>query len=234
MNSAGPKRTRPRTSARLPRDQRRQQILTIAAEQFTATGFRSTTCIHLAKAAGVSEAVLYIHFGTKQKLFEAVVQRNADRRLKELQARFSSIPNVSPVECVEKMAEAAILACSEGESTAALMAWALMELPEYAADVYRSEIGSTEAMWNAEIARRFAGSLAGTRLIVHLVPYAVHACMSFGFWLAALRHRPPTAAAHARQYAGGLADAARTVLGFPAESSASDEYAVRPEPALVG
>ena len=69
-------------------------------------------------------------------------------------------------------------------------------------------------MWNAETARRFAGSLAGTRLMVHLVPYAVYACMSFGFWLAALRHQPATTAAHARQYAGGLADAARTVWAW--------------------
>ena len=178
--------------------------------------------------------MLYIHFGTKRKLFEAVVQRDADRRLRELQERFSSIPNVPPIECVERMAEATILVCAEGECRVALMAWALMELPEYAADVYRFEIGSTAAMWDAEMARRFAGSLARTRLTVRLAPYAVHACMAFGFWLSALRHQPATAAAHARQYAGGLADAARTVLGLESESSPGEETSVRPEPALVG
>jgi len=89
-------------------------------------------------------------------------------------------------------------------------------------------------MWDAEIARRFAESLAGTWLMVHLVPYAVRACMSFGIWLAALRHRSPTAAAHARQYAGGLADAARTVLSPAAASPLSDRYGAQPEPALVG
>jgi len=62
----------------------------------------------------------------------------------------------------------------------------------------------------------------------------VHACVAFGFWLSALRHQPGTAAAHARQYAGGLADAARTVLDLAPESAASDQYGVRPEPALVG
>jgi AcrR family transcriptional regulator len=208
--------------------------LTIAVEQFATTGLGSTTSIQLAKAAGVSEAVLYIHFGTKRQLFEAAVQRNVDRRLSALQERFGSIPNVTPVECVERMAEATILACAEGESKAALMAWALMELPEYAADVYRSEMGSTAAMWDAEIARRFGGSLAGTRLMVHLAPYAVHACMAFGFWLSALRHNPATAAAHARQYAGGLADAARTVIGLEEDSPACDGYGAQPEPTPVG
>jgi hypothetical protein len=38
--------------------------------------------------------------------------------------------------------------------------------------------------------------------------------MAFGFWLAALRHKPATAQAHARQYAEGVVDAARMVLSF--------------------
>ena len=167
---------------------------------------------------GISESVLYTHFETKRGLFEAAVQRNTDQRLAELQERFTSIPNLAPVECIELMAEATILACAEGECNAALMAWALMETPEFAVEVYRFEIGSAAAIWDAEIAKRFAGSAVRSRLAVHLAPYAAHACMSFGFWLAALRHQPATAAAHARQYAGGLADATRTVLGLQAES----------------
>jgi AcrR family transcriptional regulator len=178
--------------------------------------------------------MLYIHFGTKGKLFEAAVHRNAHERLAGLQERFSSIPNVPPVECVERMAEATILACVEGENNAAVMAWALMEMPDFGADVYRFEIGSTSAMWDAEIAKRFAGSPVRTRLTIHLAPYAVHACMAFGYWLAALRHQRATAVAHARQYAGGLADATRTVLGWPAGSSVEDIYGVRSEPALIG
>jgi hypothetical protein len=170
-----------------------------------------------------------MHFETKRKLFEAAVQRNTDQRLAELQERFASIPNLAPVECIERMAEATILACADGECNAALIIWALMETPEFAADVYRFEIGSAAAIWDAEIAKRFAGSAVRSRLAVHLAPYAVHACMSFGFWLAALRHQPATAAAHARQYAGGLADAARTVLGLRAESLDTEDCG-----ALVG
>ena len=76
-------------------------------------------------------------------------------------------------------------------------------MPDFAAEVYRAEIGATEALWNAETGTRFGDSLVRSGLAVHLVPYAVHACMAFGFWLAALRHKPATAQAHARQYAGG-------------------------------
>ena len=98
------------------------------------------------------------------------------------------------------------------------MAWGLLEMPEFAADTYRAEIGAIEVLWDGEIGTRFADSQVRSRLAVHLIPYAVHACMAFGFWLTALRHKPATAQAHARQYANGIVDAARTVLGFHPES----------------
>ena len=200
---------------RLSSGQRREQILKFAQALFAATGLRATKIATLASAAGISEALLCAHFGTKQRLFEEVVERNTQQRLASLEDRFSSIPNVPPLECIEQMAEATILACTDGEGNASVMAWALMEAPEFAADVYRAEVGATEAMWDSEICRRFADSPVRTRLAVHLLPYAVHACMAFGFWLAALRHQPATAGAHARQYAEGLANAARAVVTSP-------------------
>jgi AcrR family transcriptional regulator len=199
-------------------EQRRRQILKLAERQFAAFGLASTTTIALAKAAGISEAMLYIHFGTKQKLFQEVTKRNSQDRLAALRERFFSIPELPPLECTERMAESTILACVEDTGNASVMAWGLMEMLEFAADVYRAEIGSTEALWNAEIATRFGDSLVRSRLAVHLVPYAVHPCMAFGFWLTTLRHKPATAQAHARQYAGAVVHVARAVLNFPPES----------------
>jgi hypothetical protein len=48
---------------------------------------------------------------------------------------------------------------------------------------------------------------AACSLAIREGPYAVHACMAFGFWLATLRHQAATAAAHTRHYAEGIADA---------------------------
>ena len=116
----------------------------------------------------------------------------------------------------------------------AIMAWALLETPEFAADVYRAEIGATEMMWNSEIWRRFAGSPARPALAIHLVPYVVHACMAFGLWLATLRHKAATARAHARQYAEGVVEAARMVLSLcpesPAAASGRDPASVKTTP----
>ena len=221
MDEKGRSKMRVCRRARLTREQRREQILKSAELLFAATGLRSTTTGALAKAADTSEAILYCHFGSKQKLFEKVVERNTQQRLAALESRFSSIPMLPLLECIDHMAEATILGCADGEGNASVMAWALMEMPEFAADVYRGEIGDTEMMWDSEIRRRFADLPAPPRLTIHLVPYVVHACMAFGLWLATLRHKAATAQAHARQYAERVVDAARMVLSFTLESLAS-------------
>ena len=147
-----------------------------------------------------------------------MIKRNSQDRLAALRKRFFSVPDLPPLECIESMAESTVLACVEDPGNASVMVWGLMEMPEFAADIYRAEIGSTEALWNAEIRTRFRDSLVRSRLAVHLVPYAGHACMAFGFWLATLRHKPATAQAHACQYAGAVVYVARAVLNIPPES----------------
>jgi AcrR family transcriptional regulator len=221
MDEKGPGEPHAWRRGSLSRERRRERILKSAELLFAATGLKSTTTAALAKAAGISEAILYRHFGAKQKLFEKVVERNTEQRLARLEGRLASIPELSPLECIDRMAEATILACADGEGNASVMAWALLELPEFAADVYRSEIGATELMWDREICRRYAESPVRPRLAIHLVPYVVHACMAFGLWLATLRHKAATAQAHARQYAEGVVDAARMVLSFCPESLAA-------------
>jgi len=206
-----------RVSHRLSRELP-QQPLKAAEEQFAASGLGSTTAVTIAETARVSEAALTIHFGTKHKLFEKVLERNSQDRLAALRQRFCSISNMPPLECVERMAESTVMACVDDIGNASIMAWGLREMPEFAAEIYRSEIGSTEALWVTEIGTRFADSPLRTRLAVHLVPYAVHACMAFGFWLATLHHKPATAQAHARQYASGIVDVARAALDFSSES----------------
>jgi AcrR family transcriptional regulator len=229
MDEKGSDKPRAWKRTRLPRERRREQILKSAGLLFAATGLRSTTTAALAKAAGISEAILYRHFGAKQKLFERVVERNTQQRLAGLEGRLSCIPDLPPLECIDRMAEATVLACADGEGNASVIAWALLEIPEFAADVYRGEIGATEAMWESEIRNRFADPAVRTPLAIHLAPYVVHACMAFGLWLATLRHKAATAQAHARQYADGVVGAARMVLSFCPESLGAGVVRVPPE-----
>jgi AcrR family transcriptional regulator len=201
----------------LPSRHRRVQILKLAEAQFASTGLHGTTTLALARSAGISEAIFYAHFGTKEVLFKEVLEGNIATRLTAMRERLESIPPGTPTECFQSMAEYTVVACTFGVGNAILMAWALLEAPEYAAELYRNEIGAVTAMWESEMAERFPESPARTRLAVHLVPYAVNACLAFGFWLATLRHTPTTAMAHARQYAAGIGQAASAILNVAKE-----------------
>ena len=199
-----------RMSQSLSRE-KRQRILQVAGEQFAATGFSSTTMACLAKAAGVSEAALHRHFRSKRELLQEVVRHNTQVRLTVLRGRFFEIPKTPPVECIESMAESTILACVDVPGNACIMACGLVEQPEFAADVYRLEMGATQALWDSEIATRLAESPLRTWLVVHMVPYAVRVCMAFGFWLATLRHQPGTAREHAHNFTAGIMDLAQAL-----------------------
>lgn len=58
---------------RLSADERREQIIDAARRVFEQTGFDGARTRDLAAAAGVNEALLYRHFGSKEELFEAAV-----------------------------------------------------------------------------------------------------------------------------------------------------------------
>ena len=58
-------------------DERRLQILQIAVRLFSQHGFRGTTTREIAAAAGVSEAMVFRHFATKQELYAAIIDYKA-------------------------------------------------------------------------------------------------------------------------------------------------------------
>ncbi len=63
--------------ARMAGDERRSQILRVAVELFAHEGFRGTTTKKIAQAAGVSEAMVFRHFATKEELYAAILDHKA-------------------------------------------------------------------------------------------------------------------------------------------------------------
>jgi AcrR family transcriptional regulator len=57
----------------MPADLRREQILQRAVDLFSKRGFKGTTTKEIAKAAGVSEAIIFRHFATKDELYGAIL-----------------------------------------------------------------------------------------------------------------------------------------------------------------
>jgi len=68
---------------RLSKDERRKQLLDVPAQLFSASSFSGVTTAALAKAAGVTEPVLYQHFDSKDKLYYEVLRDGCRRTLEE-------------------------------------------------------------------------------------------------------------------------------------------------------
>ena len=61
--------------SRLEGDARRAQIVEVARGLFAAGGYRATTTRQLARAAGVSDALMYRHFESKDDVLRAVIDQ---------------------------------------------------------------------------------------------------------------------------------------------------------------
>lgn len=73
-------------TARMPRAQRRTQLLELATRVFTEKGFQSTSMDDIAAAAGVTKPVLYQHFESKESLYVEVLDIIAESMLAEVRA----------------------------------------------------------------------------------------------------------------------------------------------------
>src|ERR1700736_15757 len=69
--------TRPRSN-RLPRHERRRQLLDAALEVFVSQGYHAAAMDEIAERAGVSKPVLYQHFPGKLELYMALLESHVD------------------------------------------------------------------------------------------------------------------------------------------------------------
>jgi AcrR family transcriptional regulator len=77
-------------SPRLPRDERRAQLLVAALEVFTAAGYHSAAMDEIADRANVSKPVLYQHFPSKLDLYLAVLDMHIDSLVFAIQKAIAS------------------------------------------------------------------------------------------------------------------------------------------------
>src|SRR5690606_15735066 len=68
---------------RLPAAKRREQLLDCAAGLFASHGYARATTAELARAAGVTEPIIYRHFKSKRDLFIALSERPGRQTIDE-------------------------------------------------------------------------------------------------------------------------------------------------------
>jgi len=91
---SAPERLRPngpKPAARMRRADRKQQILAQAKQLFVTLGYQNTTTEKIARAAGVSEPMLYRHFDSKKALFLEVLHQIRDATVTRWQAASADI-----------------------------------------------------------------------------------------------------------------------------------------------
>ena len=64
-----------------------ESILAAAKRAFLAAGFGAVSMDTIAREAGVSKATVYAHFGSKEELFGAVIERECERYFDRFSAR---------------------------------------------------------------------------------------------------------------------------------------------------
>jgi TetR/AcrR family transcriptional repressor of mexJK operon len=63
----------------VPAGSKAESILAAAKRAFLAAGFEAVSMDAIAREAGVSKATVYAHFGSKEELFGAVIERECER-----------------------------------------------------------------------------------------------------------------------------------------------------------
>jgi len=74
----------PTPRKRLPRAQREQRMLDAAEAVFARHGFQAASMDEIARGSGITKALLYQYFGSKEGLYDACVERSRADLLKRL------------------------------------------------------------------------------------------------------------------------------------------------------
>ncbi|GLZ52081.1 TetR/AcrR family transcriptional regulator [Actinomycetospora sp. NBRC 106378] len=156
---------------RLPRSERRVEILAAARRLFAERGFDATTTREIAAAAGVSDALIYRHFANKEDLLRGIVDDGI--------ARFSALGGPPPGDVrsrdlLEHVGVAFVAACSEQLDLLVLLVsqqhvladdTRFVEFVHGAATGLGRVLAPDDPTWGYLLARSFMGSLVAFVLL---------------------------------------------------------------------
>jgi AcrR family transcriptional regulator len=166
------------TASRLTATDRRSQILAAAMELFSERGFHGTKTRDLARTAGVSEALLFRHFPTKEALIHAILENVTERYLR-MEAKIRGIP---PREALIALAEVVLSSLRENPKIFRVVFFGVLEKPEFAREFYRSFLSRMLTLESRLFRRAFAtkrASLPASRIDPRVVARSFHGSLLF-------------------------------------------------------
>jgi AcrR family transcriptional regulator len=150
------------TPVRLPAAERRQALIDTAIRVFSDGSYRGTTTAEIARAAGISEPILYRHFASKRDLYLAALDHVWGNMRAVWEAALADSANVreafeaigrshvSVHDCKFQMAELWVQALSEATEDPELrkhLRTHMREVHDFIADVIRR--GQAQGVLNA-------------------------------------------------------------------------------------
>jgi AcrR family transcriptional regulator len=112
--------------SRLPAEKRREQLLDCAADLFARSGYARATTAELAKAAGVTEPIIYRHFNSKRDLFIALIERTAKQTLDHWEQRLADASD--PAERLRRLIADNPMVSPEGAAPYRVLLQAITEV----------------------------------------------------------------------------------------------------------
>jgi len=143
--------------ARMTAGDRKNQILFAAMDLFAEHGFHGSRTRDLARRAGVSEALLFRHFPTKEALIRAILEGAAHRFLR----MESMIRDIPPRDALISLAEHVLTNLRDNPKVFRVLFFGVMEKPQIAEEFYRTFLSKILLLE----ARLFKRALAGSKTL---------------------------------------------------------------------
>jgi AcrR family transcriptional regulator len=140
---------------RTPRAERRHQIIEAAATLFSRKGFRGTTTREIAGAVGVSEAMLFKHFATKEELYAAIIETKS-HGWRALDAAVEAAEREDDAEVLRTLAREMIERIREDPTLMRLTFFSALEGHALSEIMFRSRVQQLDDFLSRYIAKRIA------------------------------------------------------------------------------
>jgi AcrR family transcriptional regulator len=111
---------------RMQVDERRRQLLALGAELFATHSYGELSMARIAREAGISKALLYHYFPSKQEFFVATLQQGAE----EIARRTEPDPELAPHEALTRSLDAFLGWIEENETAYRKMMESVGSVPE--------------------------------------------------------------------------------------------------------
>jgi len=150
--------------------ERRLQLMAVARKVFAARGYEATSIEEVAQQAGVSKPIVYEHFGAKEGLYAAVVDREMDHLVARViegvsagspRERFEAAVLAFLTYAQEEPAGFAVLVRDSPTGSAARrgLTRVIDDLAQRVGDVFRAEF--ERAGYDPKVAPIYANALIG-------------------------------------------------------------------------